>query len=238
MSKSALARRVRPRPCCEPIAREAAKEAVAFEVLQRIDRPNQFAVLGAWADQKAYEAHAGGAAAKAMNEKLARMLAAPNDTRQHNGLAVAPGKTGRGATFAVTHVDVIPPQKDNGVSAVQQLAEESRKHAGNLRFDVWQQTNRPNHFTVVEAWTSRGAFDVHGVQPPDRRISQQARLDDRRAVRRAALPHAALTRKANARRVSAGRGVMLFNDRGEAYAVLRLPAAGLPRSVRTSKLTF
>ena len=144
---------------------EAAKEAVAFEVLQRIDRPNQFALLGAWADQPAYEAHAAGAAAKSMNEKLGRMLAAPNDTRQHNGLAVAPGKIGRGATFAVTHVDVIPPQKDNGVSAVQLLAEQSRKHVGNQRFDVWQQTNRPNHFTVVEAWSSRGAFDVHGVQP-------------------------------------------------------------------------
>ena len=143
---------------------EGAKEAVAFEVLQRIDRPNQFTVLGAWADQKAYETHAGGAAAKAMNDNLARMLAAPNDTRQHNGLAVAPGKTVRGAVFAVTHVDVIPPQKDNGVNAVTQLAGESRNHAGNLRFDVWQQTNRPNHFTVVEAWTSRGAFDVHGVQ--------------------------------------------------------------------------
>ena len=143
----------------------AAKEATAFEVLQRIDRPNQFAVLGAWADQKAYETHAGGEAAKAMNEKLSRVLVAPSDTRQHNGLAVAPGKTGRGATFAVTHVDVIPPQKDNGVAAVKLLAEESRKHAGNLRFDVWQQTNRPNHFTVVEAWTSRGAFDVHEVQP-------------------------------------------------------------------------
>jgi quinol monooxygenase YgiN len=143
----------------------SSKEAVAFEVLQRIDRPNQFAVLGAWADQKAYETHAGGATAKDMNEKLSRMLAAPNDTRQHNGLAVAPGRTARGALFAVTHVDVIPPQKDNGVNAVKTLAEESRNHAGNLRYDVWQQTNRPNHFTVVEAWGSRGAFDVHAVQP-------------------------------------------------------------------------
>jgi quinol monooxygenase YgiN len=142
-----------------------AKEAAAFEVVQRIDRPNQFVVLGAWADQKAYESHAAGDAAKAMNDRLARMLAAPNDTRQHNGLAIAPGKTDRRTVFAVTHVDVIPPQKDNGVNAVRLLAEESRKHAGNQRFDVWQQTNRPNHFTVVEAWGSRGAFDVHGVQP-------------------------------------------------------------------------
>ena len=142
-----------------------SKEAVAFDVLQRIDRPNQFVVLGAWTDAKAYETHANGGAAKDMNEKLSRMLAAPNDTRQHNGLAVAPGRTARGALFAVTHVDVIPPQKDNGVNAVKTLAEESRKHAGNLRHDVWQQTNRPNHFTVVESWGSRGAFDMHAVQP-------------------------------------------------------------------------
>ena len=35
-------------------------------------------------------------------------------------------------------------------------------------FDVWQQTNRPNHFTVVEAWGSRGAFDVHEMQKETR----------------------------------------------------------------------
>ena len=92
------------------------------------------------------------------------MLAAPNDTRQHNGARGRAGKTGKAGVYAVTHVDVIPPQKDNGVAAVKQLAEDSRKHAGNLPFDVWQQTNRPNHFTVVESWGLRGAFDVHEVQ--------------------------------------------------------------------------
>ena len=28
-------------------------------------------------------------------------------------------------------------------------------------FDVWQQTNRPNHFTVVETWLNRPAYDAH-----------------------------------------------------------------------------
>ena len=46
------------------------------------------------------------------------------------------------------------------------LAEESRKQTGNLRFDVWQQVNRPNHFTVIEAWSNRGAFDLHQMQRP------------------------------------------------------------------------
>ena len=139
---------------------------VSLEVLQRIDRPNQFVVLGAWTDRNVFDAHSTSEHAKKMYDKIATMLAAPNDTRQHTGLAVAPSQTVKGAIFAVTHVDVVPPQKDNAVAALKQLAEDSRKHAGNLRFDVWQQTDRPNHFTVVEAWTNHGAFDVHEMQKP------------------------------------------------------------------------
>ena len=152
--------------------REGARKdagAVSLDVLQRIDRPNQFVVLGAWTNQMAFDAHAAGDHIKKLNEKLATTLAAPNDTRQHNGLAVAPAKSGgKDPIYAVTHVDVIPPQKDNGVAAVKQLAEDSRKHAGNLSFDVWQQTNRPNHFTVVESWGNRGSFDLHEMQKETR----------------------------------------------------------------------
>jgi quinol monooxygenase YgiN len=152
--------------------REAARKdagAVSLEVLQRIDRPNQFVVLGSWTNQMAFDAHAAGDHVKKLNEKLATTLAAPNDTRQHNGLAVAPAKSGgKDPIYAVTHVDVIPPQKDNGVAAVKQLAEDSRKHANNLSFDVWQQTNRPNHFTVVESWGNRGSFDLHEMQKETR----------------------------------------------------------------------
>ena len=139
--------------------------AVRVDVTQRLDRPNQFTVVASWKDQKAYETNTASAHAKTLNEKIAAMLAAPTDTRQHNGLAVADAKTAPGATVtAVTHVDVIPPQKDNGVAAVKQLAEDSRKQSGNLRFDAWQQTNRPNHFTVIETWANRAAYDAHFAQ--------------------------------------------------------------------------
>lgn len=146
----------------------ARKEARSLDIYQRIDRPNQFVVLGAWADQKAYDAHQNGEAVKKLNEKLTTLLAAPTDTRQHNGLAVAPAKAGKDAIFAVTHVDVIPPEKDNGANALEQLADASRRHAGNLQFDVWRQSTRPNHFTVVESWANRGSFDVHQMQKETR----------------------------------------------------------------------
>jgi len=142
----------------------ARKDAASLAIYERVDRPNQFIVLGAWADQQAFDAHAKGDTAKKLNEKLATLLAAPTDTRLHNGLSVSPATAGKDPIFVVTHVDVIPPEKDNGANALEQLADASRRHSGNLQFDVWRQTNRPNHFTVVESWANRGSFDVHQMQ--------------------------------------------------------------------------
>jgi quinol monooxygenase YgiN len=68
----------------------------------------------------------------------------------------------------VTHVDVVPPEKDNALVVLGQLARDSQQHTGNLRFDVWQQTNRPNHFTVVEGWADRAALDEHAIAPQTR----------------------------------------------------------------------
>lgn len=149
--------------------REAArKEASSLDVYERVDRPNQFVVLGAWADQQAYDKHSKGDAAKKLNEKLATITAAPTDTRFHQGLSVSPATAGKDPIFAMTHVDVIPPEKDNGANALEQLADASRRHSGNLQFDVWRQANRPNHFTVVESWANRGSFDVHQMQKETR----------------------------------------------------------------------
>jgi quinol monooxygenase YgiN len=65
------------------------------------------------------------------------------------------------AVYAVTHVDIIPPKKDDGIAALQQLAGPSRADAGNLRFEVLQQNSRPNHFTLVEIWKDHAALEGH-----------------------------------------------------------------------------
>jgi quinol monooxygenase YgiN len=149
--------------------------AVRVEVLQRIDRPNQFTVLAAWTEPKAFEAHQAAPATKELHAKLQPLLASPNDLRLHHGLSVGTATVASpaGAVYVVTHVDVIPPRKDDAVAALKQLAEDSRKDAGQVRFDVVQQTNRPNHFTVIEVWTNRQAFDAHGVAPHSRRFRDQ-----------------------------------------------------------------
>lgn len=136
-----------------------------FEILQRIDRPHHFAVLEAWTDQKAQEAHAATAHTKLFREKLQPLQAAPYDERPHTVLAVGPMTSvgGAGAIYAVTHVDFIPPKKDEGIAALQALVEPSRKEAGNLRYDALQQASRPNHETLVEIWRDQNALDAHLV---------------------------------------------------------------------------
>ena len=60
-------------------------------------------------------------------------------------------------------VDTIGGAQGGGPDLVRKHAEASRKEAGNLRFDVLQHTMRANHFTVVEAWASRRAFEAHAA---------------------------------------------------------------------------
>jgi quinol monooxygenase YgiN len=142
------------------------------EVVQRIGQPHQFAVLEVWKDAKAFEAHGQGANVIGLREKIAAIRNAPTDERVHTGLSVGPleSKPSAGAVFVVTHVDVIPPRKDDGVAALKQLGEDSRTGGGNLRFEVVQQTTRPNHFTVVEVWNNPKVVEAHSAAPPTRRF--------------------------------------------------------------------
>lgn len=139
---------------------------LGFEALQRSERTGHFAILEAWREARAQDAHAGSAHVKELRERLPRFLTAAHDERQHVGLAVGPPPAtpaGRGAVHVVTHVDVIPSFKDQGVALVKQLAATSRGDAGNLRFDALTQSNRANHMTLVETWRDPQAFEAHVV---------------------------------------------------------------------------
>ena len=148
--------------------REAARKEggnLRCEVAQRIDQPHQFVILSIWKDQKAWEAHGKGAASMEMREKVAAVRNAPTDERVHIGLSIGPidVTAPRDAVFVATHVDVIPPRKDDGVAALKRLGDESRKGDGNLRFEVVQQVNRQNHFTVVEIWKDAKTVEAHSM---------------------------------------------------------------------------
>jgi quinol monooxygenase YgiN len=134
-----------------------------FEILQRTAPSNQFAIVSIWKDQKAYEAHVAAAHTKDFREKIKPHLISTIDDRVHTGMEIAgaAGNAPRGAIYVVTHVDVPPPRKDECVAALKALVADSRREAGGVRFEVFQQGNRPNHFSVVEIWKNQTAYDDH-----------------------------------------------------------------------------
>ena len=137
------------------------------EVAQEIGRPSRFVSLQIWNDQAAFDAHGTTMLTKMFRDTLTRFAAAPVDTRLHGGLTLgANGTIAAGAVYVVSHVDVPPPKKDDVIAALDPLAVASRKLAANLRFEVLQQSSRPNHFTVLEAWSDDAAYAARTAAAP------------------------------------------------------------------------
>lgn len=142
-------------------SRKASGNA-GFEAFQEIGRPSRFAIFEAWHDKPASDAHNAAAPSVAFRDKLQPLLVGPFEIRNFSGFSIAgPSEHGGpGAVFAVTHVDVFPAGKDQAAALVTALAEAGRKLPGNLWFDVLQVDGHANHFTLVEGWRDRKAFDV------------------------------------------------------------------------------
>jgi quinol monooxygenase YgiN len=133
---------------------------VRAEFFEQAGRPGHFAIVETWRDQKAFDAR-DGAAQKRLLDALEPVRVSGYDQRPYKPLSVGttPPSTGRDVVYVISHVDVTPnPQVP---VLLRQLAEDSRKDAGNLRFDVLLHTMRGNHFTVIEAWRNQQALDAH-----------------------------------------------------------------------------
>ena len=134
-----------------------------MDAFRETSRPNRFMIIESWKDQPAFVAHEEAQHTVLFRTKLKAIHSNPYDQRVHNAFAIS-GTTAVPTTDSlcvVTHVDVPPPRKDEAELLLKRLAEVSRKDKGNLRYDVFQQTSRPNHFTVFAAWTNVDAFESH-----------------------------------------------------------------------------
>ncbi len=157
---------------------------IGFEAVRRIGRDNHFVLLEAWKDPDARNAHASSQETIDFRKALQPHLYNPYDERPHAGLAAMDpttiGKAGNSAIFAVTHVDIIPPEQfapckrqldpngPCGNDLVKQLVKVGQAAKGNLRFDALTQANRPNHMTVVEIWDSADSQKAHTASTPVR----------------------------------------------------------------------
>jgi len=148
--------------------RDASRKDDGFmrvDLFEQMGRPGHFAIIEAWKDQKAVDAHATAAHTKQLLSALEPIRSSGYDQRPYKTLTVgvAGGAAGAQTIYVLTHVDTVPSPQNDPPGLLRRLAEDSRKDNGNLRFDVIQHTMRPNHFTIVEAWQSQSALDAHAA---------------------------------------------------------------------------
>ena len=158
--------------------REASRNEegnMRLEVLQQSGRPDHFALVEIWQDQKTFAAHGKAAHTTQLRAKLQPLRVSSYDERLHTGLALGSMLTARaaGAMYVVTHADAIPPGKDEAIALLKQLAEASRKEDGNVRFEVWQQSSRQNHCTIVEVWQDQKSLEAHAMATHTRQFREK-----------------------------------------------------------------
>jgi quinol monooxygenase YgiN len=148
---------------------------VRLEVLQQRARPDHFAMVETWQDLETFAAHGNAAHTRALHQWLQPLRSSPYDERLHQHLSTggAPASRVAGAIYAVTHADAIPPAKDDATVLLTQLAEVSRLEQGCMRFEVLQQRNRLNHFTIVEIWQHQKAVEAHVMAAHTRQFREQ-----------------------------------------------------------------
>jgi quinol monooxygenase YgiN len=137
-------------------------EGGASEVtlLGEVGRPERLALVETWADPAQLQARDAPEVRLGLNVKAG--LAAPPDERVGEPFSIgAAGVEGSGAVHVLIHIDVIPFNLAAVGEWLTAHADAARGSPGALRYDVWRQVGRPNHFTAIQAWTDEGAYARH-----------------------------------------------------------------------------
>lgn len=69
------------------------------------------------------------------------------------------------SVYVVAHIDVTPDHAADTAKLLKQYAADTRKDPGIVRIDAIVQDGRTNHFTIVELWQTRQAFEAHTALP-------------------------------------------------------------------------
>ena len=70
----------------------------------------------------------------------------------------------------VIHIDAMPQFTPDAVRLLAQFRLDSLQEPGALHFQLLQEIDHPNHFTLVETWATPAAYQAHTIAPRTRRL--------------------------------------------------------------------
>jgi quinol monooxygenase YgiN len=133
-------------------------------VLRETTRPNRFAILEVWKDDAGFMAHDKAASTLHFRNELEKILIAPRDERVSSGIYGRPvnGAADRpGAIYVLTHVDVFQQYEVDCLALLDTMSIDTSRDDGNIGYEVLPEADHPNHFTVIEEWTTNRSRDAH-----------------------------------------------------------------------------
>jgi quinol monooxygenase YgiN len=110
-----------------------------------------------------------------MRQLLAGMvlcgLTLVNSAVVERATAQTPGKN----VYVVIHVDIAgnPATVAEATRLLKEFSADSQKDQGAVRFELLIQDGRLNHFTIVEVWTTRDAFEAHSGAEHTKRFREK-----------------------------------------------------------------
>jgi quinol monooxygenase YgiN len=151
------------------IRREAGN--IGYVGLERIGIPGQFAILEVWTDKQAMDDSAASDPEKQMLTALKPLALAPVDRRPQTPVIVDIDRTKAAlaaldakSMIVITHVDIAPATKDQGLAVVRTLDAASKQEPGDRAYDMVMQTNRANHISLIEVWKNQASLLAHQAE--------------------------------------------------------------------------
>jgi quinol monooxygenase YgiN len=66
-----------------------------------------------------------------------------------------------GTIYVLTHVDVFPQYEVDCLALLDTMSIDTYYDDGNAGYEVLPEADHPNHFTVIEEWTTGKSRDAH-----------------------------------------------------------------------------
>jgi quinol monooxygenase YgiN len=137
--------------------------ALGIDIFSQRGRPSGFAIIEAWRDGPAFEAHDKAAPFLHLRQELKPIQLAPLDVRRHTAYFMgSPTPDRQNAVTLLVHVDVHPTLLADYERIAGPYVVGSRGESGLLRMDILQAIPpHTNHFTVIESWIDVQALQAH-----------------------------------------------------------------------------
>ena len=74
------------------------------------------------------------------------------------------------SVVTVIHIDAMPQFQREAAGLLAGFRRDSLKEEGARGFEVLQEIDHPNHFTLVETWGDRKAYEAHAIAGLTRRF--------------------------------------------------------------------